>query len=187
MDYENPFSDVDGDEWYVSAMDFAAGRGLFGGVGGDSFAPELTLSRGMLATVLYRLEEPESQTGADLFADVPLESWYTQGVLWAAEKGIVTGYGNGAFGPEDNITREQLSAMLFRYARLLGMRTGGRDDLTAFSDGALVSSWAGDAVAWAVDSGIISGYPNRRLSPSSTATRAEAAVMLQRFVELLLK
>lgn len=187
VDYENPFSDVDGDAWYASAVDFAAGRGLFGGVGGDSFAPELTLSRGMLATVLYRLEEPEAQTGADLFADVPLESWYTQGVAWAAETGIVTGYGNGAFGPDDSITREQLSAMLFRYARLLDMRTGGRDDLTAFSDGALASGWARDAVAWAVDSGIIGGYPNGTLSPAGAATRAEAAAMLQRFVELLLK
>ena len=187
VDYANPFSDVDSGAWYVSAVDFAAGRGLFDGVGGDSFAPGLTLSRGMLAAVLYRLEEPETLAGENLFADVPAGSWYTRSVAWAAETGIVTGYGNGAFGPEDNITREQLSTMLFRYAKLLDMRTGGRDDLTAFSDNTLVSGWAKDAVAWAVDSGILGGYPNGTLSPSGTATRAEAAVMLRRFVEFLLK
>lgn len=187
IDYARTFGDVDNSAWYSSAVDFVSGRELFSGIGRDAFAPDLALSRGMLAAVLYRLEEPDAQNTEALFSDVTGGSWYGQGVAWAAETGIVSGYGDGRFGPDDSITREQLAAMLFRYAQLLNMSTGGRDSLTGFSDASSVSPWAQDAVAWAVDSGIISGLPDGTLAPAGTATRAEAAAMLQRFVSVLLR
>ena len=187
IDHARTFGDVDNSAWYSSAVDFVSGRELFSGIGRDAFAPDLALSRGMLAAVLYRLEEPDAQNAEALFSDVTGGSWYGQGVAWAAETGIVSGYGDGRFGPDDSITREQLAAMLFRYAQLLNMSTGGRDSLTGFSDASSVSPWAQDAVAWAVDSGIISGLPDGTLAPTGTATRAEAAAMLQRFVSVLLR
>ena len=187
IDYARTFGDVDSSAWYSSAVDFVSGRELFSGIGRDAFAPDLALSRGMLAAVLYRLEEPDAQNTEALFSDVTGGSWYGQGVAWAAEAGIVSGYGDGRFGPDDSITREQLAAMLFRYAQLLNMSTGGRDSLIGFSDASSVSPWAQDAVAWAVDSGIISGLPDGTLAPAGTATRAEAAAMLQRFVSVLLR
>lgn len=187
VDYVSPFTDVAGSAWYSSAVDFVSGRGLFAGVRQNSFAPNLPLTRGMLAAVLFRLEEPGAQGVKAPFADVADGSWYEQGTAWAAEAGIVSGYGNGRFGPNDKITREQLAVMLFRYARLLELNTGGRDSLTEFSDCGAVSPWAQDAVAWAVDSGIISGLPNGSLAPAGTATRAEAAAMLERFVNFMLK
>lgn len=187
IDYANPFGDVDSSAWYRSAVDFVSGRGLFSGVGQDSFAPELPLSRGMLASVLYRLEGAGPQQAAVSFADVASGAWYAQGTAWAAEAGIVSGYGSGRFGPDDSVTREQLAVILFRYAQLLGVNTGGRDSLSEFSDSGSVSGWAREAVAWAVDAGVISGLPGETLLPAGTATRAEAAAMLQRFVRLLLK
>lgn len=187
VDHSSDFSDVERDAWYTSAVDFVSGRGLFSGVGGGRFAPELPLSRGMLVTVLRNLEDPEPQTIQNLFTDVADTAWYTQGIVWAESMGIISGYGDGRFGPNDNITREQLAVMLFRYASTLDMSTSGRDSLASFSDSGAVSDWAKDAVAWAVDSGIISGRPDGTLAPSGTASRAEAAVMIQRFIAVLLK
>lgn len=187
IDYANPFVDIASSAWYSSAVDFVSGRKLFSGVGENIFAPDFSLSRGMLAAVLYRLEEPDAQNTNSLFSDVATGAWYEQGVAWATQAGIVNGYGDGRFGPEDAITREQLAVMLFRYAQLLNMNTAGRDSLTSFSDSGAVSPWAWGAVAWAVDSGIISGLPNGTLAPSGTATRAEAATMLQRFIAVLLR
>ncbi len=184
-DYVNPFDDVANSAWYASAVDFAAGRGLFTGVSPDSFAPDLPLSRGMLAAVLYRLEEPDVRNSNARFSDVASGAWHEQAIAWAADSGIVSGYGDGRFGPDDNITREQLAVMLLHYAQLLGMSTAGRDSLA--SDSGAVSPWAQEAVAWAVDCGIISGLPDGTLAPSATATRAEAAAMLQRFVSILLR
>lgn len=181
------FEDVMASAWYSSAVGFAAGRGLFTGVSPSSFAPDLPLSRGMLATVLFHLEGGQAQKTESVFLDAANDAWYTPGITWAVETGIVSGYGDGYFGPNDSITREQLAVMLFRYAQLLDMSTGGRDSLTGFSDRDAISPWAQEAVAWTVDSGIISGLPNGTLVPSGTATRAEAAAMLQRFISALLK
>ena len=186
-DYSNPFIDVNSSTWYASAVDFAAGRGLFAGVSQNTFAPDLPLTRGMLTTVLFRLEGARPQMAQSRFPDVADGAWYAQGIIWAAENDIVGGYTDGRFGPNDKITREQLAVMLFRYAQLLNISTGGRDDLTGFADSASVSPWARDAVSWAVDSGIISGLPNGTLAPTDTATRAEAAFMLQNFVKNILK
>ena len=187
VDYESAFSDVAYGVWYSSAVDFVAGRGLFSGVSEDQFAPGQTLSRGMLATVLFQLEEPEKKTADLPFADVAEGAWYAQGISWAAGENIISGYGDGRFGPDDPVTREQLALMLFRYAETLDMVTSGRDTLTSFTDSGSVSAWAREAVAWAVDSGILSGRPDGTLAPGGTATRAEAAVMLRQLVALMLR
>ena len=145
------------------------------------------MSRGMLATVLFQLEEPEKKTADLPFADVAEGAWYAQGISWAAGENIISGYGDGRFGPDDPVTREQLALMLFRYAETLDMVTSGRDTLTSFTDSGSVSAWAREAVAWAVDSGILSGRPDGTLAPGGTATRAEAAVMLRQLVALMLR
>ena len=187
VDYESAFSDVADGVWYSSAVDFVAGRGLFSGVSEDQFAPGQTLSRGMLATVLFQLEEPESKRTDLPFDDVAEGAWYAQGISWAAGENIISGYGDGRFGPDDPVTREQLALMLFHYAETLDMVTSGRDTLTSFTDSGSVSAWAREAVAWAVDSGILSGRPDGTLAPGGTATRAEAAVMLRQLVALMLR
>ena len=187
VDYTNDFTDVTEDAWYAGAVDFTAGRGLFSGVGDGSFAPNETLSRGMVVTVLYALEEPGAQKTEDLFSDVADGAWYAQGTAWAVEAGIVSGYGDGQFGPNDAITREQLALMLYRYAQNLKLTTSTGASLTAFGDEEQVSSWARQAMSWAVGAGIMGGTPENTLNPGGTATRAEAAVMVSQFVAWMLK
>lgn len=187
MDYVSDFDDVKSTAWYASAVDFAVSRELFSGVGEGIFGPELPLNRGMLVTVLYALEQPGKQSAKELFADVNTNAWYAQGTAWGVETGIVSGYGNGLFGPEDYITREQLALMLYKYANSLGMNIGGRNSLTGFRDGGDVSTWAKGAMAWAVNAGILGGRTEGTLDPGGNATRAEAAAMLRQFMALMLK
>lgn len=187
VDYSSNFTDVAEGDWYSQAVDFVTSRGLFSGVGEDTFAPQDGLNRGMLVTVLYSLEEPGTQVTEQLFADVAADAWYAQPAAWAVEQGIVSGYGNGLFGPEDAVTREQLALMLYQYAKSLGLETKGKTNLAQFQDSQAVSPWAQEAIAWAVDAGILSGRADGTLDPSGSATRAEAAVMIQQFVELLVK
>ena len=181
------FDDVARDAWYAAAVDFAVSRGLFSGVGGERFAPDLPLDRGMLVTVLYALEDGKPGKRETAFSDVSGSAWYAPGAAWAAENGIAAGYADGRFGPGDRITREQLAVMLYGYAGHLGMDTGGRAGLAGFADGGAVSGWALDAVAWAVDAGILSGRAGGTLDPAGAATRAEAAAMVRRFVACLLQ
>ena len=184
--YENDFQDVPEGSWYASAVDFAAGRGLLSGVSETEFAPEEGLSRGMLATALYALEEPGEQSWVSLFDDVAGGAWYARGTVWAAQAGIVSGYGDGTFGPEDPITREELAVMLYAYAGHLGLETTGRAELSGFADSGAVSPWAAQAVAWAVDAGILGGKDGDLLDPAGGATRAEAAAMLRALVAWML-
>ena len=128
----------------------------------------------MLATVLWRMEGQPAPTGANAFTDVAAGQWYTEAVTWAAEQGIVTGIGNGLFDPNGDITREQLAVMLYRYAG--GAAAGA--DLSAYPDASSVSSWAVEAMGWAVSNGILSGNEAGQLSPGGAATRAEVAQML---------
>ena len=187
VDYVSNFNDVKENDWYASAVDFTAGRRLFSGVGNGSFATNVTLSRGMVVTVLYALEEPGAQKVEDLFSDVSGDDWYAQGTAWAVNAGIVSGYGDGRFGPDDAITREQLALMLYRYAQSMKLATGTGASLAAFGDEAAISDWARQAMSWAVGAGIMSGTPEKMLNPSGTATRAEAAVMVSQFVAWMLK
>lgn len=187
VDYVSDFNDVKEDAWYADAVDFTAGRGLFSGVGGGSFAPNETLNRGMVVTVLYALEDAGAQKTAGLFDDVAEDAWYAQGTAWAVEAGIVSGYGDGQFGPNDAITREQLALMLYRCAQYMKLSTGTGASLDGFGDEEEISSWAQQAMSWAVSAGILGGTPEGNLNPGGTATRAEAAVMVSQFVAWMLK
>ena len=180
VDNSKDFDDVSPTDWEADAVAFASAHELFGGTSDTTFSPDQEMSRGMLATVLYRLEGLPDQDTAVLFEDVDSDAWYTDGVVWAAENGIVNGYGEGQFRPNDSITREQFAVMLWRYA---GSPEAGSDQGLAFTDADQASGYAQQALRWAVSNGIISGYPNGQLNPRGTATRAQAAQMLKNFME----
>lgn len=171
--------------WAQDAVTFVSARGLMTGVSEGSFAPDLPMSRAMFATVLFRLEDAAASAPCP-FADVAEEAWYRDAVTWAAETGIVKGNGAG-FDPNGAITREQLAVMLWRYAAYLGMDTGARGDLSSFADRDSISSWATDAIGWAVSEGLLNGKGDGRLDPGGNATRAEVATLLQRMITLLVK
>ena len=149
------------------------------GTSETTFSPDQAISRGMLATVLYSLEGSPDQDAACTFSDVSGETWYADGVVWATENGIASGYGNGQFGPNDSITREQFVVMLWKYA---GSPKAGNQAL-GFTDSDQASGYALEALSWAVEKGIMSGYANGQLAPGGTATRAQAAQMLKNFME----
>ena len=179
------FTDLDPDEWYHEAVDYALDHGLMVGVGGTRFAPLATTTRGMVVTILYRLENEPAVGARTVFDDVG-DTWYTDAVAWAAENGIVDGYGNGRFGPEDEIRREQFVAILYRYARYKGLDVSAGSALDAFNDHAEVSSYAVTAMRWAYAVGVITGITPTTLSPLGNTRRAETAMFLMRFCENIL-
>ena len=174
------FSDVSEKAWYYEAVEYAVENGLMNGVGGGKFDPEGTMTRAMLVTVLWRYEG-EPAEGENSFTDVPNGTWYTEAVAWAAANGIVGGVGNGKFDPNGIITREQMATILFRYAQKRGFDTSKRGDLSVFPDSGKVSSWAKDAMRWAVAEQIINGSDGYLL-PQGNATRAQVAALLMRFI-----
>ena len=175
VDNSKSFDDVADNDWYNSAVDFASSHQLFNGTTETSFSPNVTMTRGMLAVVLHNLENnPEGAANAE-FSDVGTD-YYANAVDWAAEEGIISGYGDGNFGPNDSITREQLAVMLYRYAG-----SPATDTSLNFSDAAQINGYASKAVSWAVENGIISGRDTGELDPQGNATRAEVASMLMRF------
>ncbi len=175
--WENPFTDVEEHSWYYGSVQFAVENGLFRGTSDTTFDPKGDMTRGMLATVLYRLAKEPATSADQSFSDVANGRYYTKPVSWAAEKGIVNGYGNGKFGPNDPVTREQVAVMLWRYAGK-PTSTGALD---GFTDAADVDSWAMDALRWATEQEIIKGRSVRTLDPRGMATRAEVATMLMRY------
>lgn len=178
------FADVDSAAWYHLAVDYVVENGLMSGYGNGLFGPNDALSRAQLAQILYNQEGQPGVTGGSSFADVADGAWHGDAVTWAAANGIVTGYGNGLFGPDDPITREQLAVMLWRYARFKGYdTTQGGMVIREFSDYESVSGYAMDAMTWAVNTGVISGYEDQTLRPQANATRAQAAQMLKNFFE----
>lgn len=179
MDNSTAFSDVPATNWAKSAADFVSARGIFKGTGHNAFSPDSTMTRGMLAVVLYNLEDSPAHAFDGAFADVG-ESWYTDAVHWAAEQGIVTGYGDGRYGPNDAITREQLAVILWRYA---GSPAAEGGDLP-FADAGQVSSYAVEALRWAKEQGIVNGVGNGQLMPKGLTTRAQAAQMLMNFIQM---
>lgn len=179
-DNSKPFADVAGN-WAKSSVDFVTARELFSGTGADAFSPMVNMSRGMLATVLYRLEgEPE--TAAAAFPDVTDGAWYAKGAVWCANRGIVSGKTGGVFDPDGAVTREELALMLYRLAA--PGKTDPPVEQHSFVDGGTVSPWAAEAMTWAVDTGLVTGKSGGRLDPGGTATRAEVATMLERFVKI---
>ncbi len=177
LDNSKAFDDVPEDNWAAQAVAFASGHELFQGTGGGKFSPEEPMSRGMLAVVLHNLERNPAAVGGS-FDDVNHQQWYGEAVTWAAEQGIVTGYGDGKFGPNDRITREQLAVILWRYA---GQPTASQD--LPFSDAEQASSWALAALGWATEQGILHGKNGGILDPGGFATRAETAQMLMQFLK----
>ncbi len=179
-----PFTDVTSGDWFYDAVAYVYGEGMMEGTTDTTFAPAMNLTRSMIAQVLYNLEERPEAPGAAGFPDVAAGAWYADAVNWAAARGIVKGYDTGAFGPEDSVTREQLAAILYRYAQAKGYdTTQGGMAVREFSDSASISDWAQEAMAWAVNAQVLSGKGNGVLDPQGTATRAEVAQMLMNFVE----
>ena len=177
------FTDTEG-HWARSAIDYMAGQGLMEGVAPALFRPEGKVTRGMLVTILYRMEGSPAVSSPSPFTDVPRGQWYTQAVIWAAEKGIVTGVGGGRFAPDDNISRQQLAAILMRCRGAQGGDTSARADLTRYGDSARIADWARDAMAWANSLGLLTGRTATEIAPEGTATRAECAAILMRYCTL---
>lgn len=181
-----PFADVHQNDWFYDAVQFVYGEGMMNGTAENLFSPEQTTTRGMIVTILYRLEgEPDAE--GNPFADVAENAYYKDAISWAAANHIAGGYGNGRFGPDDSITREQLAAILYRYADYKGIDTAASGDLSAFADGSSASEWAAAALAWAVEKGVMNGKGSGVLDPAGTAIRAESAQMLMNFCEKVMK
>ena len=179
-----PFTDVTSGDWFYDAVAYVYDKGMMEGTTDTTFAPTMNLTRSMIAQVLYNLEERPEAPGAAGFTDVAAGAWYADAVNWAAARGIVKGYDTGAFGPEDSVTREQLAAILYRYAQVKGYdTTQGGMAVREFSDSASISDWAQTAMSWAVNAQVLSGKGNGVLDPQGTATRAEVAQMLMNFGE----
>ncbi|MGI6028807.1 MAG: S-layer homology domain-containing protein [Candidatus Heteroscillospira sp.] len=177
-----PFDDVE-EYWALEAIRYAYINDLMNGTGADEFSPDATLNRAMLATILYRLEGEPEVKAKNIYTDVASGTWYTDAVIWASENGIVDGYGNGKFGPTDNITREQMAAMLYRYAAYKTYDVTNAGDLQGFIDMEDISAWALNAVKWANAEELINGRTATTIVPGGNATRAEAATILMRFCE----
>ena len=183
--WNDPFRDVRTSDWFYSGVKFAYQHGLFQGTSADTFSPDEPMTRAMLVTVLWRMDGKPDTAGGSSFTDVPRGQWYTEAVAWAAENGVVNGVGGGKFEPDGNVTREQIATILYRYAGLRGVPTGGRADLGSFPDGGAVSSWAYDALSWANAAGLIAGTREGGvdyLAPQQNATRAQVAVILMRYL-----
>lgn len=178
----NPFKDVRTDDWFFDAVLFAAERELFSGVSETSFAPERTMTRAMLVTVLYRAEGSPAATATANFADVESGQWYTEAIAWAVQNGIATGYDSRTFGANDAITREQMAQMLYRYASYKEFDVRAEADFTSFSDAGTISPWAKDGMTWAVGSGLIQGISSAKLAPNAQSTRAQVATVLMRLL-----
>ena len=177
------FSDVKETDWFYKDVAYAVEKGLFSGTGDSQFSPNTSMNRGMLVTVLYRLSGETGNPGSSSFADVMDGQWYHDAVLWAAENGIVHGYDNGSFGAADNVTREQMAAILFRYATYMGYDTTVVNSLASYQDKSAISPFAMKAMQWANGEGLISGRTADTLAPLGNVTRAEVASILHRFAE----
>ena len=177
-----PFTDVSTSDWFYSDVMFVYENGLFSGTDSRSFSPNASMTRAMLVTVLYRLEGEPVGTGSSSFSDVRSGSYYEKAVAWAAANGIVTGTGSTSFSPDAKVTREQLAAILYRYAQYKKLDTDAGAKLDSFSDAGNVFGYASEALSWAVSEGLINGASGR-LMPKGDATRAQVAAILHRFVE----
>ena len=177
------FLDVSRNDWFYSAVEYVVNHDVMSGVSDSSFAPNATLTRGMLVQTLYNLEDRPDNNGINIFTDVTTDAWYTDAVIWANNENIVSGMGEGIFAPNAEITREQMALMLYNYAQYKGYDVSASAELSAFTDGADVSSWASHAVQWAVAEGLMSGMGNGTLAPQGTATRAEVSSIMMRFME----
>ena len=177
-----PFTDVRSNDWFYEDVEYVYNESIMNGTGSNKFSPNADLTRGMLVTILYRIENEPTAGKADMFGDVSSSQWYTKAVAWAAENGIVNGYSNGNFGPNDPITREQLATILYRYTKFKGGNVEtSRNYLSKFTDGDTVSEYAVDAMNWAVACGLINGTGDK-LMPTARASRAQVAAIIHRYL-----
>lgn len=183
VDASKDFSDVKSNAWFSDAVQFTSSRELFSGVGSGAFAPNRTMTRSMLVTVLHRLDGRPAPAGTGAFQDVSQDTWYGEAANWAAEQGITGGTGNGQFAPNQAITREAMALMLYRYAGSPELPETRAASVDRFQDAYQVSSWAREAMEWACATGLLTGDTQGTLRPQASSTRAEVATMLTRFVE----
>lgn len=181
---ETKFNDVSANDWFASAVDYVTGKGMMNGTADNTFSPKANTTRGMVVTVLYRLENQPS-TSAASFTDVASGAYYANAVAWANANGIVSGYGSGKFGPNDKVTREQLAAILYRYAQYkkYDVSVGEDTNILSYDDAQSISSYAIPAIQWACGAGVVTGKSGSKLDPKGNATRVEVAAMLMRFCE----
>lgn len=177
------FADVTASSWYHDAVDYVTTHELMNGTSATTFGPDLTTTRGMIVTILYRLEHEPSVTGTTSFADVTADQYYANAVAWAAQNGIVSGISQTTFAPNAAITREQMAAILYRYAQYKGYDVTAHADLSVYTDAAQVDAYAADAMAWANGTGLVTGTGTSTLSPLGNASRAQIAAILMRFCE----
>jgi hypothetical protein len=184
-----PFTDVSAESPYIEDIQYVYENNLMNGMSETEFGEELPLTRGMIVTVLWRMEGRPDVTYTGVFEDVPACEWYTDGVEWAASHGIVLGYGNGKFGPNDNVTREQLAAILFRYAKYKGydVSIGEDTNILSYYDAFTWGQWAVPALQWACGTGVLEDVPVGMLRPTEAATRGEIAHAIHVFCEEVAK
>ena len=178
-----PFTDMNG-HWAYDAVSYAYKNSLMNGVNASRFAPDSTLNRAMMVTMLYRMTGSPAVSGNSVFSDVPSGKWYSDAVQWASVNGVVNGVGKDRFALDTQITREQMASMMMRYAQFKQYSTGKSADLSAFNDAGSISSWALESMKWANAAGLINGRTASTIAPQDTATRAEAATILMRFCEM---
>ena len=179
----NPFTDVSEKDWFYGDVMFVYENGLMLGTSKTLFSPHGTATHGMMATILWRMEGSPAPKGKNSFTDVEAGKWYADAITWTAENGIFAGYGKDKFGPDDPITREQLAAIFYRYADYKGYDLTVKGNLDTFKDADKITDYAKTAMQWAVSSGLVKGKSGNLLDPQGTATRAEIAAMLHRFIE----
>lgn len=178
-----PFADVSGSDWFYNDVRYVYEKGIMDGTGADRFSPNAPLTRAMIVTILYRMAGSPAMSGVSDFKDVDSNKWFAKAVAWAAANGIVNGYGSGLFGPNDPVTREQLAAILYRYAVYGGMTAVTlEENLGSFADTAQLSAYAIQAMNWAVGQGLINGSGSN-LVPKAQATRAQVAAIIHRYLE----
>jgi len=176
--YINPYTDINLAAWYAPAVQYVTEEGLMNGTGMDRFSPNDSMTRAMFATVLYRMAGQPAATGTPPFADVPAGQWYSDAITWASDNEIILGFGNRRFAPNDNVTREQIVTILYRYTEKSGMDASGRADLARYGDAGKISGWALTAMQWAVQSGVMTGRSENSLAPLENMNRAEVAQIL---------
>lgn len=181
------FADVAADAWYADAVQYVYENGMMSGTSETTFSPDLTTTRGMIVTILYRLENEPTVTGTTAFTDVAADQYYANAVAWAAQNGIVSGIDATTFAPNNAITREQMAAILYRYAQFKGYDVSAKADLSVYTDAAQVSTYATNAMAWANGAQLITGTSQTTLTPAGNATRAQVATILMRFCENIAK
>lgn len=181
----HPFTDVKGDQWYANFVDYAYNHGLMTGTGSKSFSPNQTMTRGMLVTVIHAIAGKPAPTTGNHFSDVKANDYFAPAVTWCYENGIVAGTGAKTFSPNQKVTREQMVTIMLRFADHTGADVSKRADLSGYKDAGKIEGYAVDAFKWAVANGVVFGTSDNTLSPKAGAVRAQCAVVLQRYDEML--